>query len=329
MVGSAPLVSVIIPCYQQARYLPEAVDSILNQTYPHVECIVVNDGSPDDTEAVARSYGSRLRYLARPNGGVAAARNSGLAVARGAYLKFLDADDSLHVEQLARQVEALGGRDDAVSFTAVRLYRDGHPDQYLDHIPRAQALLPDLFKDLDWGGLLCYLFPTKLVQAVGGFVEGVHHAEDWYLACRIGLLDPPFLPDARIGCYYRQRTGSASADRSAWVRAQGRLLLRLHDDLAHRGRPDWFGKDLLHFEQGTFEALVRSGLRDPDLHDGLLRCIKELQARVGFGRYGWRFRLLVRFLGYAGAERCRGFLVRLLGLRPPETLDTGSWRVKG
>src|ERR1700761_1458333 len=107
-----PLVSVIIPCYKQAQYLPEAVESVLAQTYPHVETIVVNDGSPDDTEAVAGRYGDRIRYVWRPNGGISAARNTGITQARGAYLKFLDSDDLLHPEQIARQMEALAGRDD-------------------------------------------------------------------------------------------------------------------------------------------------------------------------------------------------------------------------
>jgi glycosyltransferase involved in cell wall biosynthesis len=323
-----PLVSVVVPCFKQAQYLPEAVDSVLAQTYPAIECIVVNDGSPDDTEAVARRYGERIRYVARPNGGISAARNSGIAVADGAYLKFLDSDDHLHPEQIARQMEAVGGREDVVSFTAVRLYRDGHPEQFVDHIPKATALLPDLFKDYDWGGLLCFLFPTKLVRAVGGFAEGVHHAEDWNLACHIGLLDPKFVTDSRIGCYYRQRTGSASADRTAWIRSQARLLLKLHGELRTTARRDWFGLDLLKFEQGVFEGLVGHRLPDRDLHDGLLAGIKELQAREGFGKYGWRFRLMARVLGYARAERLRSFVVRLLRKRPPESLDTASWRTQ-
>jgi glycosyltransferase involved in cell wall biosynthesis len=323
---AAPLVSIVIPCYRQARYLPEAIDSALAQTHPAVEVLVVNDGSDDDTEAVARRYGDRIRYLWRPNGGISAARNTGIAHARGRYLKFLDADDSLHPEQVARQVELAGGRDDVVSFTGVRLFRDGHPEEYLDHVPQATALLPDLFKDLDWGSILAYLFPARLVREVGGFAEGVHHAEDWDFPCRVGLLDPRFLVDPRIGCYYRQRAGSASADRSAWVRSQARLVLKLHDRLRAAGRRDWFGLDLLKFEQGCYEALVRLQLREPELLAGMLQNIKELQAREGFGNYGWRFRLLARTLGYARAEQLRGFVVRTLKIRPPEALDTASWR---
>jgi glycosyltransferase involved in cell wall biosynthesis len=325
-MSGPPLVSVIIPCYRQARYLPEAIDSALGQTHPAVEVLVVNDGSDDHTEAVARGYGDRVRYLWRPNGGVSAARNTGIAQARGAYLKFLDADDYLHPEQIARQVEMAGGREDVVSFTGVRLFRDGRPDEYLDHVPEAAALLPDLFRDLDWGSILAYLFPARLVQAAGGFAEGVHHAEDWDFACRVGLLGPRFVVDPRLGCYYRQRPCSASADRAAWVRSQGRLVVQLHERLRASGRRDWFGLDLLKFEQGCYEALVGMQLREPDLEAGLLRCIKELQAREGFGNYGWRFRLLARTLGYARAERLRGFVVRTLKIRPPETLDTASWR---
>ena len=326
-MSDSPLVSVIIPCYRQAAYLPEAVDSVLAQSYGNVEVIVVNDGSDDDTKAVAEHYGERIRYVWRPNGGISAARNTGIQLARGAYLKFLDADDYLHPEQIARQMEVIAGRDDVVSFTGVRLFRDGHPDEYLDHVPQATALLPDLFKPLDWGSILGFLFPARLVNAVGGFKEGVTHAEDWYFACRIGLLEPHFHVDPRIGCYYRQRPRSASADRTAWVRWQARLVLQLHDELRQRGRKDWFGIDLLRFEQGIYEGLVRLGCRETALLDGLLQGIKELQAREGFGNYGWRFRLLARLLGYARAESVRAFVVRALNIRPPESLDTASWRL--
>lgn len=322
-----PLVSVIIPCYRQARYLAEAIDSVLAQRHPAVEAIVVNDGSDDDTETVARRYGERIRYVWRPNGGISAARNTGIEHARGSYLKFLDADDYLHPEQIAWQLEAIGHSDNEVSFTGVRLFRDGHPQEHLDHVPPAKSLLPDMFKPLDWGSILGFLFPTRLVREVGGFAEGVTHAEDWFFICRVGLLDPCLHVDPRIGCYYRQRAGSASANRTAWVKSQARLTIQLHDTLCQRDRRDWFGLDLLKFEQGAYESLVSQGEREPELLDGLLRRIQELQAREGFGNYGWRFRMLARVLGYARAERVRAFVVRTLNIRGPETLDTAAWRL--
>ena len=101
-------VSVVIPCYRQAHYLPTAVDSALAQTHPDVEVIVVDDGSDDDTAAVAARYGARVRYVRRPNGGLAAARNTGVAASTATYLKFLDADDHLVPEQLHRATKEAG-----------------------------------------------------------------------------------------------------------------------------------------------------------------------------------------------------------------------------
>ena len=92
--AEAPLVSVVIPCYNQAHFLGEAIESVLAQTYPHLEIIVVDDGSPDNTEEVATRY-SGVRYVQQANQGLAAARNTGLRHSTGAYLVFLDADDRL------------------------------------------------------------------------------------------------------------------------------------------------------------------------------------------------------------------------------------------
>lgn len=324
---TTPLVSVIIPCYRQAHYLPEALDSALNQSHPNCEILVVNDGSPDDTEAVAQRYGDRIHYIYRPNGGLSAARNTGIAHARGVYLKYLDADDHLHPDQIAWQVEALGGRTDRVSLTTVRLYRDGEPEQYIDHVPSAKALLPDLFQDIDWGGIHGFLIPTDLTRAVGGFDETLKCVEDWNYLCRLGLHDPQLVTDPRVGCFYRLRAGSMSTDRPGMALTRAKLLLELHDLLEKSGRPDWFGVDLLKTMQGTYHGMILKQIGAPDLRDGLLRRIKGLQGRMGcFGLFGWRFQWLARLLGYAWAEQLRCFAVRLLKKKPPESLDTGAWR---
>jgi hypothetical protein len=243
-------------------------------------------------------------------------------------MKFLDSDDQLHSEQIAWQVEALAGREDCASLTGVRLYRDGHPAEFQDHIPRATNLLPDLFKDIDWGGTNGWLFPAKLVREVGGFNEKLRFAEDWDFFCKVGMLDPEprLLTDERVGCYYRQRPGSMSANRVGMATAKARILFEIHDHLRDLGRPDWFGVDLLKLEQTTYEGLVKHGVKDSELLNGLLQRIVELQGRVGFGNYGWRFRALARCLGYARAERLRCFIVRALNIRPPESIDLAAWR---
>src|SRR5262245_24043876 len=90
-----PVVSVIIPAYQAAADIRDALDSVFAQNFSHFEVIVVNDGSPDtpELEAAIAPYQSRLRYIAQPNQGAGAARNTGIRAARGTYVALLDADD--------------------------------------------------------------------------------------------------------------------------------------------------------------------------------------------------------------------------------------------
>lgn len=101
------LISVIIPAYNAERYLPEAIDSVLAQTCPAGEIIVVDDGSSDGTPRLAERYRAGVRWLSQENQGSGAARNRGIEAARGELLAFLDADDLWVRNKLAWQVEAL------------------------------------------------------------------------------------------------------------------------------------------------------------------------------------------------------------------------------
>ena len=87
------LVSVIIPTYNTARYVQESIDSVLEQDYPNIQLIVIDDGSTDETVDIIRRYGERVVLLTQQNQGAAAARNAGLAAAEGGYIAFLDSDD--------------------------------------------------------------------------------------------------------------------------------------------------------------------------------------------------------------------------------------------
>jgi glycosyltransferase involved in cell wall biosynthesis len=100
-------VAAIIPCFNHGRYLAEAVESVLAQTYSEVELVVVNDGSTDDTKAVASSFGERIRYLEHENRGLCASRNRAIEETESEYIAFLDADDRWQPEKLARQIPLL------------------------------------------------------------------------------------------------------------------------------------------------------------------------------------------------------------------------------
>lgn len=106
------LVSVIVPCYNQAEYLAEALDSVLAQTYINWECIIVNDGSTDNTEEIAKEYckkDARFNYLYQNNSGVAEARNRGIKASYGEYILPLDGDDFINDEFIASAVSCLMG----------------------------------------------------------------------------------------------------------------------------------------------------------------------------------------------------------------------------
>lgn len=97
------LISIIVPCYNQAQYLDECLQSVLDQSYTDWECIIVNDGSPDNTEEIAKKWvdkDNRFKYLFKPNGGLSSARNAGIEIANGEWILPLDNDDRIGVQYL-------------------------------------------------------------------------------------------------------------------------------------------------------------------------------------------------------------------------------------
>lgn len=127
-----PLVSVIIPTYNSAHFVPVAVQSVLDQTFKNVEVILVNDGSTDDTDRVIKPFGRAINYITTENKGVAHARNVGMRVAQGKYIAFLDADDLYLPHKLALQVSFLETHPEAgMAWTEVSsLTREGISEEY-------------------------------------------------------------------------------------------------------------------------------------------------------------------------------------------------------
>jgi hypothetical protein len=117
-----PLVSAIIPTYNGGAFLADAIDSVLTQSYPAIECIVVDDGSTDDTPAIIAAFEGRIRRTRQANQGPARARNQGARMARGEFIAFLDDDDVWRPAKVERQVSKLAQRPAAaVVYTAVEV----------------------------------------------------------------------------------------------------------------------------------------------------------------------------------------------------------------
>jgi len=112
-----PMVSIVIPVYNGSRYMREAIDSALAQTYENIEVIVVNDGSTDDTEEIALSYGEKVRYFAKENGGVSTALNIGIKNMKGEYFSWLSHDDVYYPHKIEKSIEAIKDCPDCIVYS--------------------------------------------------------------------------------------------------------------------------------------------------------------------------------------------------------------------
>ncbi len=127
---ATPLVSVVIPAYNSASYIAEAIDSALQQDYPEQEIIVIDDGSTDETVEIVARYGDKVRLLTQKNQGSAVARNLGIRQARGKYVAFLDADDVWGPHKIRCQVEAMAAAGYKMAYSRFIWWRPDAPGQY-------------------------------------------------------------------------------------------------------------------------------------------------------------------------------------------------------
>jgi hypothetical protein len=227
----AALVSVVIPCYNQAHYLGEAIASVLAQTHPELEVIVVDDGSGDNAEEVTAHYPG-VRCIRQENQGAAAARNRGFAEARGAYVVFLDADDRLLPAAVKVGLEALADHPEAgFAAGACRdIGPDGarlpSPEQPLVTRDHYAALLESCFI---WSGS-SVIYRREALSAVGGFDERRAAGDDYELYLNIARRFPVVCHDA-IVTEYRRHGLNMTRD--------PRLILASQVDVlrAQRGQP--------------------------------------------------------------------------------------------
>jgi glycosyltransferase involved in cell wall biosynthesis len=181
-------ISVIIPTYNYARYLREAVDSALGQTYAPIEVIVIDDGSTDATPEVLASYGDRIRVIRQKNQGVAVARNAGIASARGKYLAFLDSDDIWYPRKLELQIARFDA-DPSLGLVhcgmetfdgegnTVHVWRSGLEGCVASDMLRFDSQLVMTGSNI--------VVPKQVAQEIGGFDSRLPPSEDWDFCYRI------------------------------------------------------------------------------------------------------------------------------------------------
>ncbi len=183
----APFVSVIIPTYNCARYLSQAIDSVLHQTFMDLEIIVVDDGSTDRTPEVAAQYSDHITYIRQPNAGNAAARNRGVAEARGRWLCFLDADDLWEPRKLERQLfDLLRHPEWMISFVRARKFFESGDSEPMPADPSESELWNKLVFYQPFGsshsGMMLH---ASCLEQVEGFDDALRLSVDWDLFVRL------------------------------------------------------------------------------------------------------------------------------------------------
>jgi glycosyltransferase involved in cell wall biosynthesis len=205
-----PRVSCVVAVYNGETYLSEAIDSLLAQTYPNLEIVVVNDGSTDGTADVIRRFGDRLRLLHQANHGVSIARNRGVELSSGELLCFLDADDRVDPRKLTMQVAELRA-DPNLDFC------DCHTSNFWSPELSAETREQDpRYRGLTWwkifpAHLSTWLFRRDLWDRVGGFQPRLRYAEDFDWFSRACDLPARRVRLADVLTYRRLHPGNVSA----------------------------------------------------------------------------------------------------------------------
>lgn len=304
------LVSVVIPAYNAEETIGATLTGVLTQTYPHVEVILVDDGSRDRTGDICRSYGDRVTYVRQDNAGSSEARNVAMKRASGDFIAFCDADDMWLPGYLAAALETYvrsgGGRhivmSDALQLTSTGL---AHGRRLIGrHFPMANQRLAILQKNFV---PILSIFPRTLLDDVPGFAEDLMFCEDWHFWARAVLSGWQVVFQSEPQAIYRL-TPDAKSSRDERHEAEDEVIRRLQDE---------FGDDF-SIPEREFVAL-RLQAAPPRLLD--------LQAGTALRERQWpQARTKYRQLAKLSSEDPRVRVRALLLGYAPGALTAGRWR---
>jgi len=197
-----PKVSVVIPTYNHAWYLPKAIDSVLIQSYPNLEVFVIDDGSTDGTAELVKTYGSKVNYIYKENGGTPSALNLGLSLVTGQYVCWLSADDAMIGEKVSKQVSLMEGDPNLgfsyTSFVVINASGEKQYDVHSAYFSDKKEMVTKLMEGCFINGSSVMMRGSAL-EKIGNFDEGLPQAHDYDLWFRFlreyacGFLEEPLL----------------------------------------------------------------------------------------------------------------------------------------
>lgn len=295
-MGMKPTVSVIIPAYNASEYIEAAIESVLAQTYPIYELIIVNDGSTDDLEAVVRNYVPPATYISQTNKGVCAARNSGIDAAKGDLIAFLDSDDTWEPTKLEKQIAIFDDdKELGLVHCGLREFDGATGDTIKYHLVGGEGWVArDLAlydKPVVPGPGGSIIVKRNVIENVGCFDPSLTNGEDWEFCMRVALKYRfGFVAEPLVN--YRSHAGNASKnliqmERStlmAWGKVFGtsdREILKLE----RRSYSNLF-KILAgsYLQSGQYCGFLRNVLKSliyrPTLVSYYLRTLSERLAKV-------------------------------------------------
>jgi len=188
--NNSPLVSIVIPSYNSANFIPGSVSSVLNQTYSNIEILIIDDGSTDETEKTVQQLTGPIRYIKQVNSGPSAARNRGLTESKGKYIAFLDVDDAWEPVKLEEQVAFFESDGDLsiIATGCMRCNADLQPVEIvsLETSTKEKGTIPfRLLLEKNQLITSSIMIKKKTLDVCGLFDETIQFGEDWDLWIRI------------------------------------------------------------------------------------------------------------------------------------------------
>lgn len=251
------LVSVIIPAYNQSQYIGFAIESVLNQTYPAWECIIIDDGSTDLTASVVHQYRhSQIKYIFQDNSGLSAARNTGIRASKGEYLSFLDSDDGFAPQKLELLMQCFV-EDLQLGLAAGNA---GLIDEFGQPIDRNfNSQLPGDLSDLLLGNPLhvgSVLIKREWQEKIGFFDETLRSYEDWDFWLRLALAGVKMRSINNVVSFYRFHTAQMTRNPQQMTEASFSVLEKLFSQT--QLPQEWKDRRDLAFSQSHLRAAANA-----------------------------------------------------------------------